>query len=423
MVRFLKFNVSKSSFERWWTTIGTYLVILAIALIGGGFAELWETLRLFFTFNQAELIREGSNPLAAIPVAASLLVVDLPVALAIAYIVHSLPKVRLGSLTHSLADATNSINSKGSDSKAKDDGSHAIFAKYFSVIFLEEVFARWLFLGVVYWLFSLIPSPLVHSIAFYLLFLAGNTLWALAHLGNYEKRFGRSVLWVLPQFVGGIGLTIIYWRYGFWVALLTHFAYDAMIWCYDKTQEFDRVDLWHVGISGLYAIVFYLLLDHQPSDLLPWFESATVAPYKSYGMWEFVQLALFFQGIAGVFFGVLLYDHAGGEKQASTQGLLPLGLGKAIGAVLGCYFTYWVLRGITGGGSITVLIYALLRTFGSRDTSLNAMCRTFWSSVPFAAIIVCSIQSLSFWGAVWFIFWTGLLLLPLNMSEHFARQR
>lgn len=412
---------SRRELECGWCGIGTYLLILAVAWCSGGFPELWATLKLFFSGNPEGLRVSGSNLLDTIPLSAAVLTLDLPISALIALLVHNLPKLEIDGITRSwisrdCAERWWRKVWKKTGGKHEDSGT-GMFSLYFAIIFLEEAFARWLFLGILYWLAALLPIPIWRVICFYLLFLLGNGLWALAHLGNYERRYGRSVLWVLPQFIGGIGLTIIYWRYGFWAALITHFAFDTMIWAVEKQQDFDLGDWVHLAASAVYALVFYSLLRHPPADLLEWMHADGPTAIAGWTSWEFAKLCLCFQGMAGVVFGALLYDHSGSGFKSSTSSALRGGCS----GVLGCYIAIWLLSGIAGSMPIAILIFALIRIFSAKDTSMNAMCRTFWTSVPFAAFIVASVESLSFLGAIWFIFLTGALLLPLNALEFAAR--
>ena len=82
----------------------------------------------------------------------------------------------------------------------------------------EEFCCRFLFLGVLPML-----SIFSGTTAFYVLLAASNLLFALAHLGNFEK--GMRQPWrTLPHLVAGLLLSYVFLRYGYPAAVLAHLA-------------------------------------------------------------------------------------------------------------------------------------------------------------------------------------------------------
>ncbi len=81
--------------------------------------------------------------------------------------------------------------------------------------------ARGIFLGWVprFSLFSGVPQ-------FYCLMLGYNFVWSLAHLNNFEKS-NRNVFVVTPHFFIGLFLSFIFVKYGFLVALTSHFLVNV----------------------------------------------------------------------------------------------------------------------------------------------------------------------------------------------------
>ena len=95
-----------------------------------------------------------------------------------------------------------------------------LFFDMWRVALLEEAFFRWLPLAAIAAFLSFAPRPA--------LVLAASAVFALAHLMNYE-RGAWNILWVTPQFIGGLFLAYAFYRWGFGGAVVVHFCYDYFL--------------------------------------------------------------------------------------------------------------------------------------------------------------------------------------------------
>ncbi|MCH7759128.1 CPBP family intramembrane metalloprotease, partial [Patescibacteria group bacterium] len=104
------------------------------------------------------------------------------------------------------------------------------------VNFIEELLFRWLPLGLI------AKITFFSSIFwFYILFLAGNLIWSLMHLGNFNKK-DRQLIRVFPIFILGIFLTYIFVKYGLLASAVTHITYNIIIFTtlYYTKQKMKR---------------------------------------------------------------------------------------------------------------------------------------------------------------------------------------
>ncbi len=183
-----------------------------------------------------------------------------------------------------------------------------LFKRVYLIVVLEEFSARLLFLGIFYKL------PVFHNpVGFYTLFLVGNTLWALVHLGNFKSKEDRSPLLVLPQFIGGVSLTYIFMKYGFFPAFIAHFVYNCVLFAASKRQETNWVDFKLIQLGAVYMVIGWLLLDRPLSDTMTWFAPHSSFVLEGWGFRQYFALLLLLDGASDVLFGLLCYDRSGLE--------------------------------------------------------------------------------------------------------------
>lgn len=121
------------------------------------------------------------------------------------------------------------------------------YGLYFT-IFLEEFFARFLFIGLLAnWLNTGVIGTLI-------LFAIGNILWALVHLTNY-KNGHRKLRYAIPALIAGIFIGYVFIKYGFWIALLVHIVYDVIAVSTDKVQPFGKKNI----ATGFYWLLVLIL--------------------------------------------------------------------------------------------------------------------------------------------------------------------
>ena len=289
----------------------------------------------------------------------------------------------------------------------------------------------WLFLGVLWPLFGNgLP-------ALYILFFLGNGLWALAHLYNWWDEDPHP-MWVLPQFLGGVLLTVLYLKHGFLVALLVHFAYDCILWCSMKAQKFDFFDVVHIGMGVLYANVGFILLSQPIGELLLWLGEREELALPGWSFRDYFAAVLFLSGVEAVAFGILGYDHIGGSSdsensdgaklQLSNTSVLPVlilvpafMLFIAAIVLVQSYVVYWIGSHLTNSVPYLAILVGLLWVGRQKSLSLSAATRVFWGSLPIASVFILTLQVLPFVKGFGFILLGGLSLFPLYGVAQFAR--
>lgn len=403
----------------------TYAVIVVASIVVGpeyfaGWKELGADMLDFFSGFFSGRLLDVSNAkndlLVALPESLAALVIAIPIAAV------------LGFGARAIFRGRNGRGSLSPSSTQRKKPATDIFKKFFLLITLEEVFARWLFLGVLWpWLGGGVA-------AFYILFLLGNGIWALIHLRNWADEDPHPT-WVLPQFWGGILLTILYVKHGFAVALLAHFAYDCILFCAMAKQKFDLFDLIHVGLGVIYVGLGHLFLSQEPSDALNWFRTRETIALEGWRLWDYIMLPLILAGWSAIVFGLLGYDQSGTSQSSdnnrkitvSSPGLflaiiaLFLVLGPLV--VIGAnYVVFWLSTKFTASVPIAAVAAGIVWTFQKHDESLSAMCRTFWASVPLAIVFMCSLQALTVWQGYIFMWATAVLMAPIEVMAQAARQ-
>jgi len=291
--------------------------------------------------------------------------------------------------------------------RSMQEGNH--FRTFFIMVLLEEILARWFFLGL------LVKIPFISgTIAFYLLFLIGNSFWALVHLKNFQREEDRNILRVLPQFVAGIFFTYIFVKYGLLASVLAHFASNAVIFSMHKIQRFNAIDGLIIGYDGLCALVSYALMTKPLSDAMLWFVENPTFVLPGWGFWDYLKLSIFIPACLSVIFGALLYDRGNAGKNPEHE---PGPLGYLIGIPLAIwllYGVYYFLGIFVASVSYRVLVLAILFTFLQKGASGSAVSRTFWCGLPGMYIAVCILQAMSFWAAFGWMVLTAVIHLPTN---------
>jgi hypothetical protein len=275
-------------------------------------------------------------------------------------------------------------------------GNH--FMNFFVAVTKEELFARWLFLG----LLTKIPF-LSGTVAFYVLFIIGNGLWSLRHLPNFKDEEARHVLRVMPQFVAGIFYTCIFVKYGLLASILAHFASNAILFSTHKVQRTGLADFLLTAYATVSAAVSYSLMTKPFSDILIWFSNEPTFTLLGWEFWDYVKVSVFTTSCLIVLFEVLMYDREG-EKKEEEKNSGVIGYLIGIPIVLGIVYGLFALLGLfVSSVPYRVLSLAILVSFLHKSASGSAMSRTFWVSLPDVYITICIFQALGFWLAAAYI--------------------
>lgn len=275
----------------------------------------------------------------------------------------------------------------------KGEGYH--IALVFFIVLLEELFARYLFLGVLTRLFT-------GTLAFYILMLVGNSLWALVHVWNYKKK-DQSVLRVLPQFVEGLFLSYIYVRYGLIITVLAHFTYNAVLFAMVKKQGVGLRNLGLVLYYGIgFGIIWWILSlgGTNLAALVPWFAAnPALTAIGGFGFWDYV---LVFMAVGfGIDFliSVLLFDHAITIRAGKSTFLIGILLAPLIMVGL-VYLANWLVGLLVSSVIIKALIVTVILILLYKTPSLSGASRSWFSNLPTIFLLVCAVSVLNFWSVM-----------------------
>lgn len=359
----------------------TFGLLALIAWKSDVFGMVVRELTIFMSGGFREVASNHTTFLMMFPVIFAVVVLELPCTVGAAILQ---AKILGKSGKHALSDFF----------KEMGEGNH--FFTFFVVVLLEELFARWFFLG----LLTKIPF-LSGTVAFYALFLIGNGIWALIHLSNYKEEKDRKALRVLPQFVAGTFLTYVFVKYGLLAVIMAHFASNIVVFAVHKVQRINMVDGLIVGYGALCAAISYILIEKPFVDILPWFADNPVFRLQGWGFWDYVKVSVFLSSCFVVVFGLLLYDRGEAGKKKSDKDIGIVGYIVSIPIVIGLLYGIYALLGLfIANVPYRVLVLAILFTFLQKGASGSAMARTFWSGLPDTYITMCILQALGFWPAL-----------------------
>lgn len=363
------------------SALGTFGLLALIAWKSDVFGMVVRELAVFMSGGFREVASNHTTFLMMFPVILAVVVLELPCTVG-ATVLQA--KILGKSGEHALSDLF----------KKMGEGNH--FFTFFVIVLLEELFARWFFLG----LLTKIPF-LSGTIAFYALFLIGNGIWALIHLSNFKEENDRKMLRVLPQFVAGAFFTYVFVKYGLLAVILAHFASNAVLFAVHKVQRINMVDGLIIGYGALCAVISYALIEKPLADILPWFADNPMFRLQGWEFWDYVKVSIFLSSCIVVIFGLLLYDRGEAGKKKSDKNIGFIGYIVGIPIVIGLLYGLYALLGLViANVPYRVLVLAILFSFLQKGASGSALARTFWSGLPDTYITMCILQALGFWPAL-----------------------
>lgn len=383
-----------------WSFYGSFAALALAAYLSGGFGILFPDLATYFTGGALSLPAQGLGLLTMFAVIFAVVVIELPCCIIAGHVQQNL----LGDHgKHAVGDMLDRMRE-----------GH-LFTDFFTLVLLEELFARWLFLGVL----TKIPG-LDGPFAFYALMLVGNGLWALMHLGNFKEKGDRHWLRVLPQFVSGIFFAYVFVKFGLLAAVLVHFVSNALLFSLHKVQNFSGTDLLIMAYSAFLAAVSYWLMDKPLTDALVWFHDSPSFVIEGWSFWDYLKYSVFVSAVLGLVFDLLLYDRTATDKgtEEKKEGPGLIGIVLIIALFLGIlYAAYWALGFVVASSSYRALILAILLSFTIKSASGSAMARTFWVSLPNLYLAVCILEALGFWWSLAFLAVEMVIHLPLSILK------
>jgi hypothetical protein len=363
-----------------WTLLGTWLALGLVGWLGHGFGPLWTAMQQLLTGHGAEIVRTIPPVTGLAALAGAFCAVSLPLALAVAQLI----KLWLGEARNVNSNAFSSLMEKNQ------------FRAIFITVLGEEIYARWLFLG-------LLTQVWHGSIGFYVLALIGNTSWALLHMANNPDKTQRHWGRVLPQFTTGILLTGVYVGYGFMAVLLVHFAFDAMVFAGQKRQSWNVVNLAIVGyelaLAGLSALVLFAWTDTPVGEITKWFSTNPTFALPGWTFTSYLAAVVLGTSLVSVGLELLAYDHGNRDDELADTSMFDKFFGSMI--LVGGELGVFALLGLfmTSVPHRVIVIGLLLMMLVSKTASGSAMSRTFWG-LPSSYLVLCTFVALGFWGAV-----------------------
>jgi hypothetical protein len=373
----------------WWTLGMTWVLLLLYTWETDGFMAFFHISKYFLTGDLGAVRNVNTT---AIPVVAAAVVLLIPLIIILALI------------------------TKKQVSKHADDFLIPSPQRMFAVIMItmlgEELLARFLFLG----LMTKIPT-LDGTLAFYLLFLGGNTLWAFLHLLNIANRQGLTLLfilvWVLPSFIGGIFYTMIYASHGFFAALSTHVLYNMVMLSANCRTRFSPsrlvLSFYHLVFLGGYGLLFFGVRNHSLSDI-------KLALGNQVTNWQFIDYLSLVGVLTTVTFLVLELLWYDLEQNHTRKEYLQILLYTCLLLVLAYFAIKWIDFLFQGNMLIATASLAVCITFIEKVKSGSGISRLFWKCLLLTFVI--QIMQVTDWRTALFVL---LLFLMYQFGERALR--
>lgn len=395
----------------YWTAFGTYCVLAVAAYHLSPVQPVINDMIQLYT-GEVEAIRTGDRSFyAMLPVLLWVLVLDFPVTF-------------FGLFISGLIAGEAQGSHYGESRFVPSPQAGKYFLRFFGLVILEELFARWLFLGV------LMKIPILPvEIRFFILFLLGNSIWALIHLYNYEHDADRHVIRVLPQFIGGVFYTYLFLKFGLLTCTLAHFGFNALLFSLHKVHTVEFEDVLDTFLNLVYVVVAYVFLEKPAADLTVWLTAKEIAPLPGWKIQDYLWATILLSSSMTVVANILLYDRKRNINEEGGRGsitewivgtvllmlMIPLVYGINYGA-------FWVAGWVISEVQFQLLFAAILLACMSTTHSGSATMRQFWISIPNTFLFICITQALGWKGALMFISMLVLLDLPSMLVKRCFRE-
>ncbi len=362
-----------------WTLLGLYAILAFFASRGHGFEHAWMLIKSFFIGDIAAIRSIGDTLNILLPTAAAIVVIELPLVVVIGI---ALKNLYGESKSHSLLKAFS--------------GNKRHYMMMTLTVVAEELLARGLFLG----LPLLLTGGQLPTFAIYALFILGNGIWALIHLGNFKNRSERQLLKVLPQFIGGFALTAVFLNFGLVGSIVVHLAFNNLLMSVYRKGTFNQdeiaVIIWRSALLVGSTCVLWFSYGKSLFDLSYWFygDNFAVPGWQ----WQHYLLAVLAITSALTILGdLLLLDVLPEAVKAMEQiGYIVIITALSFGIFFGL--------GLLGVAiDIQVLAMALVFLLVRRSGSANGMTRVFWIGLPSLMAVLCAILALGPQSLAWMV--------------------
>lgn len=389
---------------KFWSFFGTYFLLLLIALKTGALDIVIEEMPLLFSgaAGMREIADSPTTFLMMLEAIAAVIALHIPLVLVAGIAVEAV----WGKGTSTTESLFGNLR-KGN-----------YFFVFFALVVLEELYARWFFLGVLTRI-SFLSGP----IAFYLLFLLGNASWSRMHLNNYRNKEEKQMARVIPQFIFGIFLTYIFVKYGLFASILMHFSMNATLFALARTQKFGEANVLYIAAHAVYAGVSYALMDRPLSDTLIWFSYTPSFALAGWGFWDYVLVSIFATSVLALIFELLLYDQSEAyvtKKSESGIGYGVISYFIAPAALTGILFGLYALMGyVIANVAYRILVLVIIVAFLEKTKSGSATARVFWMALMDMYITICILQALGIGPAIAFL----VVMSAINRPIGYLKER
>ncbi len=265
-------------------------------------------------------------------------------------------------------------------------GKKSLFAVILVVVAIEELATRWLFLGALTYIFDGV-------VAYYVLFVVSNVLFAYAHIYNFESKSDRQLLRVMPQFVAGMFFAITFTKYGLFAAILLHFAFNMALFAVHKKKSLGQKNLYTLVCSVAMLIIGLVLFDQRLTDVLQWLQPNGGFALSGWNFVDYLLLLFVITGATGVLAELLTFDRY--DLDVTTNvGELVLGTLLVPLLYLGML---WVTSLVIPNQIIQILVTGLLVLCIVKPQTPSHCSKMFWMDIPELFVLLCAITALGFW--------------------------
>ncbi len=382
-----------------WTAVGSFFLIFIIAFYNSSFGIIFSDLFHFFGGNIKDITRNNTPFLEMICVIFGVVCIALPISIFFTL----LSEKHYGKLKgqHALDKYFIYLN--------KEDN---LFYKFFIFVFIEELFARYLFLRFLY------EHPLLDgTIWFYVLLLIGNSLWAFVHIYNFKDKKDRKILRVAPQFVSGIFYSYVFYKYGLLAVIITHYSSNIILLSTIKFQKTNLIDFYILIYEFFVFGIAYYLFDKPLSDVLVWFSDNPTFEIASWGFWDYLLFNFFISGILSICLELLMFDRSipNCEKNKETT-FWDIIFGMFL-IYVSSYILFLFFGLFVDSVQIRILIISIAFCMLSTQQSGSALARTFWSGIFGFYLLVCTICAIGFLKGILFLIICTAINYPLTLIK------
>lgn len=382
------------------TLAGVWCILLGFALWSGGFGRMWTAILGFVSGNLDAVRAINDSLVSLLSIMAASVVIEAPLMVLILALIRAVAQDPQGD--HAVDKLLNS-------------GTKPYYLIMTATVTAEELVTRGIFLGIP----LLITSNRLPDWMFYGLFLVGNAVWAAVHLHNYKLKSDRNPIRILPQFIGGITLTIVFVNYGLLGAIMVHLAFNFLMLSAMRKGIFNKgeilVILWHALVAIISFVVLTQIFGKSLLDLGHWFD-ANVHSFVIPG-WQiehYLAVTLFLASAITILGELLLFDLHPAQIEAAGLD----GFGQAMVILALSFISFFGLQFIGVPFDTRVLIMALVFLVVRKSASGSGMARVFWIGLPVLMLQLYAILALGWNSGVWLI---ALAVAAVELPDRWLR--